>query len=634
MSTVKAMDTVIMPPPPAKTLSAAVVPPPTSTDNRPDVQAEVSVVGRGIGVPPSTPLVRPSPLFSPAMMAAQLGVFNSNNILSMMQAAAATSAFLDPSRRPPPPSGQPQPPNASHMPASLLQHLVHVRGQHLAHNVMSGRPAECLPSQRDVGELCVVCGDKASGRHYGAVSCEGCKGFFKRSIRKQIGYQCRSSKDCPVTKFHRNRCQFCRLKKCLAMGMRSESVQAERRPMGGAGSSPPTMVPTPPATHTPVLTTNHFMNGLLAIAKTEHEKQHDHDNDHRREEDSSECRSSSPMSRARSASPETFVSLKRESIGEDESGVDVGSSVCLGVAPSDSPSSSGAASSSLSDDLCVPIFNLDRVRFELPVPIPAPSELNIQYICETASRLLFLSVHWMKNVKVPLKSSTIEVLMKAKWCDLFIIGLAQTAGQVGLSRMLDAMKNHLAACARLGQLKAEKFEDVAGQITRLLHFVAKVESLRLSPQEFAYLKLIVFTGNDAPTCWGLIENETRAINRTACNELYEFLTTMWCTGDDSLSEDPDPTSSPSMTSTVDRFSQLLQLIGGLRYFKEAVLVELFFSGLIGSLSIETVIPFVLKMDVMAVFESSSTSSSFSSSSSSDSIHPSNVPNLATMLATK
>ncbi|MFH4984072.1 hypothetical protein AB6A40_010781 [Gnathostoma spinigerum] len=71
-------------------------------------------------------------------------------------------------------------------------------------------------------ELCVVCGDKASGRHYGAVSCEGCKGFFKRSIRKQIGYVCRGSKDCPVTKFHRNRCQYCRLKKCLTMGMRSE----------------------------------------------------------------------------------------------------------------------------------------------------------------------------------------------------------------------------------------------------------------------------------------------------------------------------------------------------------------------------------------------------------------------------
>ena len=61
------------------------------------------------------------------------------------------------------------------------------------------------------------------GRHYGAISCEGCKGFFKRSIRKQLGYQCRGNKECEVTKHARNRCQYCRLQKCLAMGMRSDS---------------------------------------------------------------------------------------------------------------------------------------------------------------------------------------------------------------------------------------------------------------------------------------------------------------------------------------------------------------------------------------------------------------------------
>lgn len=71
-------------------------------------------------------------------------------------------------------------------------------------------------------ELCLVCGDRASGRHYGAVSCEGCKGFFKRSIRKQLGYQCRGQMNCEVTKHHRNRCQYCRLQKCLACGMRSD----------------------------------------------------------------------------------------------------------------------------------------------------------------------------------------------------------------------------------------------------------------------------------------------------------------------------------------------------------------------------------------------------------------------------
>lgn len=69
---------------------------------------------------------------------------------------------------------------------------------------------------------CMVCGDKSSGKHYGQFTCEGCKSFFKRSVRRNLSYTCRGNRDCPIDQHHRNQCQYCRLKKCLKVGMRRE----------------------------------------------------------------------------------------------------------------------------------------------------------------------------------------------------------------------------------------------------------------------------------------------------------------------------------------------------------------------------------------------------------------------------
>ncbi|XP_069011608.1 nuclear receptor subfamily 1 group D member 1-like [Embiotoca jacksoni] len=79
--------------------------------------------------------------------------------------------------------------------------------------------------------LCKVCGDIASGFHYGVHACEGCKGFFRRSIQQNIHYKmCVKNENCHIMRMNRNRCQHCRFKKCLSVGMSRDAVRFGRIP--------------------------------------------------------------------------------------------------------------------------------------------------------------------------------------------------------------------------------------------------------------------------------------------------------------------------------------------------------------------------------------------------------------------
>ena len=77
-------------------------------------------------------------------------------------------------------------------------------------------------------ELCPVCGDKVSGYHIGLLTCESCKGFFKRTVINKKVLICVAEHCCTIDKEHRKRCQYCRYQKCIDVGMKLEGVRHDR----------------------------------------------------------------------------------------------------------------------------------------------------------------------------------------------------------------------------------------------------------------------------------------------------------------------------------------------------------------------------------------------------------------------
>ncbi|XP_039578137.1 nuclear receptor subfamily 1 group I member 3 isoform X2 [Passer montanus] len=98
-------------------------------------------------------------------------------------------------------------------------------------------------TEPDGDKVCAVCGDRANGYHFHVMSCEGCKGFFRRSIIKGVRFTCPLARRCPVTKAKRRQCQACRLQKCLDVGMRRDMIMSEealrrRRELRGQRGQP------------------------------------------------------------------------------------------------------------------------------------------------------------------------------------------------------------------------------------------------------------------------------------------------------------------------------------------------------------------------------------------------------------
>lgn len=92
-------------------------------------------------------------------------------------------------------------------------------------DVVSGAVRKRMRFIREIPE-CSICGHPSSGKHYGTVACEGCKGFFRRVVMKGSTYKCKNNEACNIDQTLRRRCcKACRYTKCLQAGMKPESCR-------------------------------------------------------------------------------------------------------------------------------------------------------------------------------------------------------------------------------------------------------------------------------------------------------------------------------------------------------------------------------------------------------------------------
>lgn len=148
----------------------------------------------------------------------------------------------------------------SSAPNSAASSPVSGAGTDFLHNQAQGRLLQS--THPNSSQLCAVCGDTAACQHYGVRTCEGCKGFFKRTVQKGSKYVCLADKSCPVDKRRRNRCQFCRFQKCLVVGMvkevvRTDSLKGRRGRLPSKPKSPQESPPSPPISLITALVRSH-----------------------------------------------------------------------------------------------------------------------------------------------------------------------------------------------------------------------------------------------------------------------------------------------------------------------------------------------------------------------------------------
>ncbi|NWV60688.1 NR2E1 protein, partial [Malurus elegans] len=365
-----------------------------------------------------------------------------------------------------------------------------------------------LLSGRILDIPCKVCGDRSSGKHYGVYACDGCSGFFKRSIRRNRTYVCKSGNQgnkpggavqgtqrgsrgdpvpcpwCPTAVQHERGPRTSTIRKQVALYFRGHKEES-----GGAPHFPAAALPAP-AFFTAVSQLEPHGLELAAVTGT-------------------------PERQALVGLAQPTPKYPHEVNG-------------------------------------TPMYLY---------------EVATESVCESAARLLFMSIKWAKSVPAfsTLSLQDQLMLLEDAWRELFVLGIAQWAIPVDANTLL-------AVSGMNGDnTDSQKLNKIISEIQALQEVVARFRQLRLDATEFACLKCIV-TFKAVPTHSG---SELRSFRNAAAIAALQDEAQLTL---NSYIHTRYPTQPC-------RFGKLLLLLPALRSISPSTIEEVFFKKTIGNVPI-------------------------------------------------